>query len=131
MKAKREDALSQVRYQYCHRWFALMILVILSHQSCSFVRFRKKIQEGGVFHRTVETYMDRRSRGRGLIDININLANEHELTLLPNVGPVLAKRIVEYRSQNGHFQTLADLMSVPGVGPKTVEIIQGIAILQP
>ncbi|MBL6726063.1 MAG: helix-hairpin-helix domain-containing protein [Rubripirellula sp.] len=75
--------------------------------------------------------MDRRSRGRGLIDININLANEHELTLLPNVGPVLAKRIVEYRSQNGHFQTLADLMSVPGVGPKTVEIIQGIAILQP
>ncbi|HEX6911297.1 MAG TPA: ComEA family DNA-binding protein [Longimicrobium sp.] len=49
--------------------------------------------------------------------IDPNTAPADELDRLPNVGPALAHRIVEWRESHGRFRTLADLDSVPGVGP--------------
>ena len=49
--------------------------------------------------------------------IDPNTAAADELDRLPNVGPALAQRIVEWRGSHGRFHTLADLDSVPGVGP--------------
>jgi competence ComEA-like helix-hairpin-helix protein len=46
-----------------------------------------------------------------------NRASAEELQRLPRVGPALARRIVEWRSRHGAFRTLADLDSLPGVGP--------------
>ncbi len=51
----------------------------------------------------------------GLIDIN--LADEKVLEVLPGIGPSLAGSIVRHRSGNGAFQSIADLDSVPGIGP--------------
>lgn len=53
--------------------------------------------------------------------LNINSASAQELTQLPGVGPGLARRIVEYRQQNGPFQTVDDLQNVPGIGPSKFE----------
>lgn len=50
--------------------------------------------------------------------ININTASALELESLPKIGPVLAKRIVEYRQANGPFKTTADIQNVSGIGPK-------------
>ncbi len=47
-----------------------------------------------------------------------------ELQRLPRVGPALAERIVAWRTARGPFRTLADLDSVPGVGPA---LLAGIA----
>lgn len=49
--------------------------------------------------------------------LNVNTASESELTSLPGVGPGLARRIAEYRSANGRFQTVDDLQNVSGIGP--------------
>ncbi len=49
--------------------------------------------------------------------IDPNTAGTDELDRLPKVGPALAARIVEWRQAHGRFRTLADLDSVPGVGP--------------
>jgi competence protein ComEA len=49
--------------------------------------------------------------------LDINTATEAELTQLPGVGPGLARRIVEYRTANGPFQTVDDLQNVSGIGP--------------
>jgi competence protein ComEA len=46
-----------------------------------------------------------------------NTASATELERLPRVGPGLAARIVARRESAGPFRTLADLDSVPGVGP--------------
>lgn len=46
-----------------------------------------------------------------------NTAPAHELARLPRVGEALARRVVEHRETRGRFRTLADLDSVPGVGP--------------
>lgn len=48
--------------------------------------------------------------------ININKATEDELSTLPGIGNSLAVRIVEYRKQNGNFNTIEDIKNVSGIG---------------
>jgi competence protein ComEA len=47
--------------------------------------------------------------------LNINLATEAELDLLPGIGSVKAAAIVTYRQQNGPFTTIDELQNVPGI----------------
>ena len=50
---------------------------------------------------------------------NINTATEEELDEnLPGIGPVIAKRIVEYRETYGGFSSVEELMNVSGIGEK-------------
>lgn len=53
--------------------------------------------------------------------ININIAAAEELGTLPRVGPVLAQRIVDYRTAHGRFARTEDLDAVSGIGPKMLE----------
>jgi competence protein ComEA len=53
--------------------------------------------------------------------LDVNTATEAELTQLPGVGPSLAARIVEYRTENGPFQSVDDLQNVSGIGPSKFE----------
>lgn len=50
--------------------------------------------------------------------VNINQATAQELENLEGVGPVLARRIVEYREEHGPFKQLEDLKKVNGIGEK-------------
>ncbi|MGI6119811.1 MAG: helix-hairpin-helix domain-containing protein [Desulfosporosinus sp.] len=53
--------------------------------------------------------------------ININTAGAAELDKLTGVGPALAERILQYRSEHGPFSRVEDLEKVSGIGPKTFE----------
>ncbi len=48
--------------------------------------------------------------------ISLNQADASALEELPGVGPVLADRIVAHREANGPFETVEDLLEVPGIG---------------
>ena len=48
--------------------------------------------------------------------VNLNTATVEQLDTLPGVGPVLAQRIVDYRTQHGGFRSVDDLRQVDGVG---------------
>jgi competence protein ComEA len=50
-----------------------------------------------------------------LAAININTATKEELDALPGIGPVKAQAIVDYRTKNGPFRTIEDIMKVPGI----------------
>ena len=52
------------------------------------------------------------------IPLNINLMTEADFDLIPGIGPVLAKRIIEYRRNNGGSMTVRDLLQVEGIGDK-------------
>ena len=46
---------------------------------------------------------------------NINKATESELMTLPGIGSSRAADIVRYRTDNGRFQTIEDIMKVSGI----------------
>ena len=48
--------------------------------------------------------------------VDVNSAGVERLTELPGVGQVLAARILTYRETHGPFETLEDLLDVPGIG---------------
>lgn len=52
------------------------------------------------------------------IMININTADSQELMQLNGIGEVLSSAIIEYRSENGGFRNIEELMKVPGIGEK-------------
>ena len=56
--------------------------------------------------------------------MNINTAGADELESLPGIGPVLAQRIVDYRTEHGPFRSAEELMQVEGIGRATMESIQ-------
>ena len=56
--------------------------------------------------------------------IDLNSAGLEELVKLPNVGPVLAKRIIEYRAKNGNFKNIEELIKIKGIGKKKLSSIK-------
>lgn len=52
--------------------------------------------------------------GDGLVSLNQGTTSD--LETLPGVGPVLAERIVAFREEHGRFETVEDLLEVPGIG---------------
>jgi competence protein ComEA len=53
--------------------------------------------------------------------VDLNQAGRAELMQIPGVGPKLAESIAEYRKKHGSFRTVDDLQHVKGVGPTRLE----------
>lgn len=54
--------------------------------------------------------------------LNPNTASVNELAdELVGVGPKLAEKIVQYREENGNFETIDDLMEVKGIGSSVID----------
>ena len=50
--------------------------------------------------------------------ININTAKQEELTQITGIGDSTAKKIIEYRTQNGKFKSIEDIKNIPGIGDR-------------
>jgi protein Tex len=67
---------------------------------------------------TVESCVNR-------VGVELNTASTPLLSYVAGIGPTVARRIVEYRDDRGGLRSRAELLRVPGVGPKTFEQAAG------
>lgn len=72
----------------------------------------------------IELYIPREGEDQSPQKIDINRAEPWLLEALPGIGAVLAQRIVDYRSENGPFRRIEDLLQVSGVGEATLDNIK-------
>ena len=61
--------------------------------------------------------------------VNLNTATVADLDTLPRVGPAIAQRIIDWRTTNGRFSAVDDLLSVPGIGEKMLESLRPLVVL--
>jgi uncharacterized protein len=55
------------------------------------------------------------------VGVDLNTASMHLLTYISGLGPQLARNIVEFRKEQGIFNSREDLRKVPRMGPKAFE----------
>jgi competence protein ComEA len=56
--------------------------------------------------------------------VNLNSATLADLDSLPHIGPVLARRILDFRTEHGRFTSVDELNQVTGIGEKTFADLQ-------
>ena len=58
--------------------------------------------------------------------VSLSSATVEELDQLPGIGPITARKIVDYRTEHGPFSSVDDLDSVPGIGPTRIEQLRDL-----
>ena len=70
------------------------------------------------------TTADPGSAGAPGAKVDLNRATAAELEELPGVGPVLAQRILDWRTEHGRFASVDELGEVSGIGEKIFAQLQ-------
>ena len=62
--------------------------------------------------------------------VNINTATQTELETLTGIGPSIAARIIQYRKENGKFESIEELKNVTGIGDSKFEDIRNEVVVK-
>lgn len=90
------------------------------------INLARKVVDGEQIYLGKKKAEPRSSKGKNFTGIiYVNRATAAQFDSLTGIGPVIAKRIVDYRNANGPFVDIADLQKVSGIGVKNFERIKG------
>jgi competence protein ComEA len=62
--------------------------------------------------------------------VNLNTATDSELQTLQGVGPAKAAAIIQYREENGLFNTIEEITNVSGIGDKSFDSLKDMISVQ-
>ena len=80
-----------------------------------YIRSKEEAANGGDSSANVAD-TDAENTGTGDSKVNINTATKEQLIALPDIGPAMADRILEFRQNNGQFSSIDQLSQVKGIG---------------
>ena len=115
---------------------AVAVALLLVYAACSAFYYQDVLRQKQTYHSLDDFFTQRLEQAVSspapppaptLADaapVNVNTADIGLLQLLPGIGPVLAHNILEYRSQNGAFKSIGDLLTVPGIGEAKLEAMR-------
>jgi len=92
-------------------------LVKIDASSIGVGQYQKDVNQGELKHSLDQTVVSCVNR----VGVNVNTASPYILTYISGLGPQLAQNIVDYRAQNGPFQSRKELLKVPRMGAKAFE----------
>lgn len=86
----------------------------------SSINLASKLNDGMV------VVVPKKNDGSSYIDtkVNINTASISELCTLNGIGEATARKIIDYRTINGRFQSIEDIKNVSGIGDALFEKIK-------
>lgn len=91
----------------------------------SVINLARKVVDGEQIYLGEKRESQKRNNSKSFTGtVYVNRASVSQFDSLSGIGPVLAKRIVDYRSANGPFVDIADIQKVPGIGAKTYERVK-------
>ncbi len=76
-----------------------------------------------------EVEIERQSSQHFVSRLDVNSATWVEIAELEGIGPVLARRIVTDRTENGPFTSVDALRRVSGIGPKTLDKLRPLVAI--
>ena len=79
---------------------------------------------------TKERYPEMKALAVLLLALNLNTATPQQLEALPGIGPVLAKRIVEFREKKGGYKRMEELLAIPGISEKKWKVLRDLLTVQ-
>jgi competence protein ComEA len=59
-----------------------------------------------------------------MLNIDLNTANEQELSRIPGLDQTKARQIIEFRNRNGSFKTFEDVKKISGLPHTVIETLQ-------
>ena len=62
--------------------------------------------------------------------VNINTAGPEELQKLPGIGEVIARRIIEHRTESGPFRSIEEITEIEDIGPGRFEEIRALIVTE-
>jgi competence ComEA-like helix-hairpin-helix protein len=63
--------------------------------------------------------------------LDLNTATRAQLIALPGIGPKLAERIIAYRTAHTRFRTINDIRKIAGFGAKKYELLRSTIEVKP
>lgn len=82
--------------------------------------------EAQAFTVTADTTLLEKEAPVDTVLININTADSETLQKLPGIGPAYAERIIEWRMENGKFESKEQLLEIRGIGPVRLDNIRSL-----
>ena len=86
---------------------------ILNDEQKIYVPFKASVLESSLSNTSLENITSSENY-QGLV--NINAASSEELQNLEGIGPSMAKKILDYREENGYFSSIEEIKNVSGIG---------------
>lgn len=106
---KEENGITESRTQYRTEWKGFLTFVGFSPPLPHFFHFAEGQQA---------SFKNKETTNSNPNTFDLNSASARQLQSIPGIGPARAKAIIAYRNQHGHFQRIADIRRVKGIGPK-------------